>query len=230
MIQHKYIMSSVQNRCKYVALAIVYCISNKLILILQTSRRIIVPITHNSNDSFRSYSDPDKNDEYIWLSVGISMRPFLSATSVSIRRPVPLLLVVQSRDCQLLLVPQKCKTTFSQMLHIISCHNRYLKSCLISKIASRSMITQNKTVAEKSRCKHFCRERVPPSWANTNGHNSNGLRTVMLGGSPYKQPSHSPWWLSPYQLIEQPCHTQGGPLTKPYQNLWLCNEVKPTGQ
>ena len=39
-------------------------------------------------------------------------------------------------------------------------------------------VVKLKTVAEKSRCKHFCRERVPPSWANTNGHNSNGLRTV----------------------------------------------------
>ena len=39
-------------------------------------------------------------------------------------------------------------------------------------------VVKFKTVAEKSRCKHFCRERVPPSWANTNGHNSNGLRTV----------------------------------------------------
>ena len=109
------------------------------------------------------------------------MRLLLSATSVSIRRPVPLLLVVQLRDCQLLLVSQKFKTTFSQLLHIISCHNRYLKIVFDikeSKIASHSMITQNKTVVEKSRCKHFCRERVPPSWANTNGHNSNGLRTV----------------------------------------------------
>ena len=42
------------------------------------------------------------------------------------------------------------------------------------------MITQNKTVAEKWLCKHLCRERVPPSWANTNGHNSNGLRTVTM--------------------------------------------------
>ena len=41
------------------------------------------------------------------------------------------------------------------------------------------------------------------------------VNTAMLGGSPYKQPPHSPWWLSPYQLIEQPCHTLGGPLTKP---------------
>ena len=40
-------------------------------------------------------------------------------------------------------------------------------------------VVKFKTVAEKSRCKHFCRERVPPSWANTNGHNSNGLRTVI---------------------------------------------------
>ena len=63
----------------------------------------------------------------------------------------------------------------------------------MSKIASHSMNTQNKTVAEKSRCKHFCRERVPPSWANTNGHNSNGLRTVIYvwplsveGGLPLK--------------------------------------------
>ena len=55
------------------------------------------------------------------------MRPLLSATSVSIRRPVPLLLVVQSRDCQLLLVPQKIKTTISQMLDIICRHNRHLK-------------------------------------------------------------------------------------------------------
>ena len=58
------------------------------------------------------------------------MRPLLLATSVSIRRPVPLLLVVQSRDCQLLLVPQKFKTTISQMLDIINCHNRYLKAVL----------------------------------------------------------------------------------------------------
>ena len=70
----------------------------------------------------------DENDEYIWLSVGISMRPLLLETSVSIRRPVPLLLVVQSRDCQLLLVPQTFKTTISQTLHIISCHNRYIKT------------------------------------------------------------------------------------------------------
>ena len=40
---------------------------------------------------------------------------------------MPLLLVVKSRDCQLLLVPQKIKTTISQMLDIISCHNRYQK-------------------------------------------------------------------------------------------------------
>ena len=58
------------------------------------------------------------------------MRPLLLATPVSIRRPVPLLLVVQSRDCQLLLVPQKFKTTISQMLDIINCHNRYLKTVL----------------------------------------------------------------------------------------------------
>ena len=43
----------------------------------------------------------------------------------------------------------------------------------------------------------------------------NFLISPMPCGSPYKQPSHSPWWSSPYQLIEQPCHTQGGPLTKP---------------
>ena len=55
------------------------------------------------------------------------MRPLLSATSVSIMRPVPLLLVVQSRDCQLLLVPQNFETTISQMLAIIGCQNRYLK-------------------------------------------------------------------------------------------------------
>ena len=55
------------------------------------------------------------------------MRLLLSAMSVSIRRPVPLLLVIQSRDCQLLLVPQKFKTTISQLRDIISCHNRYLK-------------------------------------------------------------------------------------------------------
>ena len=42
-------------------------------------------------------------------------------------------------------------------------------------------VVKFKTVAEKSRCKHLCRERVPPSWANTNGHNSNGLRTVIPG-------------------------------------------------
>ena len=41
------------------------------------------------------------------------------------------------------------------------------------------LVLKFKTVAEKSRCKHFCHERVPPSWANTNGHNSNGLRTVI---------------------------------------------------
>ena len=41
-------------------------------------------------------------------------------------------------------------------------------------------VVKFKTVAKKWRCKHFCRERVPPSWANTNGHNSNGLRTVMF--------------------------------------------------
>ena len=55
------------------------------------------------------------------------MRPLLSATSVSIRRPVPLLLVVQSRDCQLLLVSQKIKTAITQILDIISCHNHFLK-------------------------------------------------------------------------------------------------------
>ena len=44
-------------------------------------------------------------------------------------------------------------------------------------------VVKFKTVAEKSRCKHFCRERVPPSWANTNGHNSNGLRTVNVNFS-----------------------------------------------
>ena len=86
-----------------------------------------VPINHHYNHSFKSWLDFDENDEYIWLSVGISMRPLLLATSVSIRRPVPLLLVVRSRDCQLLLVPQKFKTNISQMLDIISCHNRYLK-------------------------------------------------------------------------------------------------------
>ena len=99
------------------------------------------------------------------------MPPLLSATSVSIRRPVPLLLVVRLRDCQLLLAPKNNKATISQMLDIISCHNRYQKSRLISKIASTSMITQNKTVAEKLRCKHFCLKRVPPYWAKTNGPN-----------------------------------------------------------
>ena len=40
---------------------------------------------------------------------------------------MPLLLVVKSRDCQLLLASQKFKTIISQMLDIISCHNPYLK-------------------------------------------------------------------------------------------------------
>ena len=92
-----------------------------------------VPVTHHSNHSFKSWLDFDENDEYIWLSVGISMRPLLLETSVSIRRPVPLLSVVQSRDCQLLLVPQKIKTTISQMLDIISCHNRYIKIVFYNK-------------------------------------------------------------------------------------------------
>ena len=38
MIQYKYIMGSVQNWCKYVALAIVCCINNKLISILHWVR------------------------------------------------------------------------------------------------------------------------------------------------------------------------------------------------
>ena len=56
--------------------------------------------------------------------------------------------------------------------------------------------------------------------------------SAMLGGSLYKQFSHFPTPVVVISLstIEQPCHTLGGPLTKPYQNLWLCNEVKPTGQ
>ena len=48
------------------------------------------------------------------------------------------------------------------------------------------LVMKFKTVAEKSRCKHFCCERVPPSWANTNGHNSNGLRTVEIWGMTFK--------------------------------------------
>ena len=97
------------------------------VLLKYTFANSTVPIAHHSNHSFKSWLDFVENDEYIWPSVGISMRPLLLATSVSIRRSVPLLLVVQSRDCQLLLVPQKIKTTISQMLDIISCHNRYLK-------------------------------------------------------------------------------------------------------
>ena len=118
MIQHKYIMGSVQNCHLEQSWSNTY---------LQTSTRIIMPITHYSNHSFKSWLDFEENDEYSWLSVGISMRPLLSATSVSIRTPVPLLLVVQSRDCQLLLVPQNFKTTISQLLDITICHNHYLK-------------------------------------------------------------------------------------------------------
>ena len=53
--------------------------------------------------------------------------------------------------------------------------------------------------------------------------------STMLGGSPYKQPSHSCGGYLPIIYRAALSHT-GWPLTKPYQNLWLCNEVKPTGQ
>ena len=53
--------------------------------------------------------------------------------------------------------------------------------------------------------------------------------SAMLGGSPYKQPSHSRGGYLPINYRAALSHTRW-PLTKPYQNLWLCNEVKPTGQ
>ena len=62
----------------------------------------------------------------IWLSVGISMRQLLLATSVSISRHAPLLLVGQSRECQLLILPLKFKTAISRMQGVLGRHFRHL--------------------------------------------------------------------------------------------------------
>ena len=42
----------------------------------------------------------------------------------------------------------------------------------------RNAVMKFKTGADKSRCKYSYREHVPPSRANTNGHNTNGSRTA----------------------------------------------------
>ena len=58
------------------------------------------------NNDYLIYSDYTASTwlcNVFWLSFGIRMRQLLSAKSVSISTPAPLLLVIQSTDCQLLI-------------------------------------------------------------------------------------------------------------------------------
>ena len=65
-------------------------------------------------------------------------------------------------------------------------------------------------IVEKSRCTHSYRERVSPSWANTNGHSRNGLCTVIFRTHDVRrtlywyfvwQISYFEWFLWPCQLL-----------------------------
>ena len=99
----------------------------------------------------------------------------LLTTSVSISRHVPLLLVAQSRECQLLLLPLKVKTAISRMQDVLGRHFRHLIIMFVShpaRLLKTRQLPKSRIVNVRTESMSHNLKLIP------NRHNSHGLRTV----------------------------------------------------